>query len=355
VGGAPAERVWASWALALALGRDFIPQAEALTRAEPEPGVRRHLIVILAGAGERAAVRALAAHDPDPYVRATAHRYLLLAAPEEERNDTIAGLLTAASSDASATTREECVRLLAGRWPRDREPDVAKLLEAPVDGIRAAAMELLLEPPVASSQAGAVARQAIREAGPTRTDWWTRLVHAGRAESILEFLPTGRAHAYEALALLAHQELRWPWELLRARCDPAAPEIEHLLLNLLASPSEADLEFLADRAARGMLDSKPGPINHLGERSLRALLEKLQDDPGLRPATEAARRDVGRLATARHRWVESLEESIRQRGADARFYDDDDDGEDDPTLGEQLQDAKRELAALRRALGAVDP
>ncbi len=66
--GRPEQRVWAIWALAFATS-----ELTALDPArEPEPGVRRHLAVVLAGHGQLDLLVALAKRDPSPDVRAAA-------------------------------------------------------------------------------------------------------------------------------------------------------------------------------------------------------------------------------------------------------------------------------------------
>lgn len=68
--GRPEERVWAIWALAL---RSSEPTIEAIAqRAEPAPGVRRNLAVVLAGHGHYDLLVALAKRDPAALVRAAA-------------------------------------------------------------------------------------------------------------------------------------------------------------------------------------------------------------------------------------------------------------------------------------------
>ena len=64
------ERVWAAWALGMRLGQHY--NALEAADVEPAPGVRRHLIVMLAGFGESPIIKAFAEHDPDERVRATA-------------------------------------------------------------------------------------------------------------------------------------------------------------------------------------------------------------------------------------------------------------------------------------------
>lgn len=65
------ERTWAVWALGLRAA-DGAATIAAHAPGEPSPGVRRALAVVLASHGESDLVVALARHDPDVYVRATA-------------------------------------------------------------------------------------------------------------------------------------------------------------------------------------------------------------------------------------------------------------------------------------------
>jgi len=71
------KRVWAAWALGLRLGDDFRRDVQSALTTEPNPGARRHLVVIMAGFGEVEPIRTLALHDPEPLVRATATQYVL--------------------------------------------------------------------------------------------------------------------------------------------------------------------------------------------------------------------------------------------------------------------------------------
>jgi hypothetical protein len=69
------ERVWAAWALGLLLGHGSIDAISSIS--QPDPGVRAHLVVLLAGFREVHALQALAADDPDPFVREAACCYLI--------------------------------------------------------------------------------------------------------------------------------------------------------------------------------------------------------------------------------------------------------------------------------------
>lgn len=64
----PEQRLWAVWALALALGDTAGDFAHRILD-EPDPGVRRHLAVVLAGHGEHDLLLELVVEDRSPVVR----------------------------------------------------------------------------------------------------------------------------------------------------------------------------------------------------------------------------------------------------------------------------------------------
>lgn len=71
--GAPEERVWAAWAIALRSGA--MPDIVEHVADEPSPGVRRALLPVLVGHGEVDILVALARHDPSIEVRRDASVY----------------------------------------------------------------------------------------------------------------------------------------------------------------------------------------------------------------------------------------------------------------------------------------
>lgn len=75
--GLPEEQVWAAWALGLALGKQAKPDLLAVFERTDHPGVRRQLVVMLAGFGERSLLVTLAESEMNDLVRATAAQYLL--------------------------------------------------------------------------------------------------------------------------------------------------------------------------------------------------------------------------------------------------------------------------------------
>lgn len=77
INGDATERLWAVWSLGLALGTDSFPGLKIHLHEEPEPGIRRHLLVMFAGEGNQEILRVFAQDDPDAFVRARACQYLI--------------------------------------------------------------------------------------------------------------------------------------------------------------------------------------------------------------------------------------------------------------------------------------
>jgi len=71
-GGDSPERLWAAWALALQIGRNALPLLSSVEQGEISEGLRRQLLVVLAGLGERRLLETIANIDPTPSVQATA-------------------------------------------------------------------------------------------------------------------------------------------------------------------------------------------------------------------------------------------------------------------------------------------
>ena len=100
IAGEPPERVWAAWALGLRHHQAFARELRATAAEEPHAGVRRHLVVVLAGAGER---RSVLTHGRSRSGRARARHRAAIRRP--------------ARTDRRTTTRTISSR---ARWRRER-------------------------------------------------------------------------------------------------------------------------------------------------------------------------------------------------------------------------------------------
>lgn len=81
------ERVWSAWALGLLLGQDALSPMIGTLSGDPSPGVRRNLIVFIAGSGDTDSLKTLAESDPDEGVRLTACQYILRVLQDTSQRD----------------------------------------------------------------------------------------------------------------------------------------------------------------------------------------------------------------------------------------------------------------------------
>jgi hypothetical protein len=338
------ERVWAAWALGLSLGKMFGGEAADRSTREPDPGVRRHLIVVLAGLGERSAVWALAAGDPDPYVRATAHRYAFQLSGPIASDNAVGAIVSAAMSDSSEIVREECLRLLENRWPHDRRGDLRGFLGDSALGVRQVAADRLADGQLSAADLEVLARRAIDEPDPDlRRRLMAMVVQADGGEVIAAVL---RDLAPERLVeLLDHLELleaRFSWHQLRAISNLGLPAIDRRLLKLLRLPMDADLVWLARCTARPL--SWPSARNRLEADVARDV--RVAADLARRALVEqVARVDPPPLSRDERDLFLAVIQSLRDEEGDLRAEQDDlmDDGEWDPAWLEQVVEQRRRL------------
>ena len=136
------ERVWAAWAFALELGADSRFSLREAAKVSPTPGTRRHLIVILAGLGEREVLQAFAEDDPDDFVRATACQYLLRTWAEDDPQgaEFIQRRLLA---DSAAVVKETILKAATGKFLPETLADLVELASNDGPEVRRLAFELI--------------------------------------------------------------------------------------------------------------------------------------------------------------------------------------------------------------------
>ena len=201
-GGEPVERVHAAWALGLAIGADVVPAARAQTEREPDAGVRRHLTVVLAGFGEWAVVEALAAADPDPYVRASAVTCLGRGGREAS--------LWRALADPSPVVRETCIQVYGPSWPDARLPELVACASDPA--LRFATLEALATLRLSEALLAELSEVLTSEPDrATRRAIWAILLRQGRAVALRH---AGRRSVHLQIELLQLLDARVPWDEL---------------------------------------------------------------------------------------------------------------------------------------------
>ena len=301
VGGEPPERVWAAWALGLRHHEAFARELRATAAEEPHAGVRRHLVVVLAGAGERRSILTIAAHDPDERVRATALQYVgRLAGPgDDDANRLIADAL----AHEPPLLRLGCIAGLRADAPPALWAAVEACVKSADRDLRWAAYEAALRHGAVARPPPALARELLhRESERSTRAEALRLLpaHAG-SEALGRLVTEGSldAHVFpEVVDALQAQGVQMPWgevEKLMARF----PNDRHRALELLAGnegPARSALlrlfvaaRLTADRSGeswktdaqvllrlRGALDQDRGPLDE-AERSLRLELADFVD------------------------------------------------------------------------------
>lgn len=136
------HRVWAAWALGLRLADGFSDQMRVALADEPVPGVRRHMAVMMAGYGEVDILAALARHDPDEFVRATAAQYV---AGLSEAHPALGEILADLLDDESARVRTAVVRGLPTSAPDDLWRRIMSATSSTDDELRSAAVRHVVE------------------------------------------------------------------------------------------------------------------------------------------------------------------------------------------------------------------
>ena len=242
--GDPVERVWAAWALGLRLGAAAIPELLACLHASPSPGTRRHLIVILAGLGERSILQVLTEDDPDEFVRATAYEYLVrTAAPGDEQMVRV--VAERLLRDPSPEVRQTILRLAQAGKPALSLGQVAPLVYDPDLEARELAVDVLLRAATLSELFAGVLEDRVRlEPDPALRRRLAELcLAAGGAERLLHLargLPnSGRI---DLLHLLAQRGHRFTWDELGSLSTLRDPEIDTALIQLL-NPGDAPQAF----------------------------------------------------------------------------------------------------------------
>lgn len=320
--GSAQERVWAAWALGLRLGSQARPELARASRQEPDPGTRRHLLVILAGYRDLDLLAVMARDDPDAYVRASACQYLAQVAPDDPAVRAL--LRERLTADPSTTVRHTVIQHLPDVGPEDLKWASRAAEDADLE-FRSAALEVLfrLVPQAMVFLRGRAEREPDTTLRGTAQRRW---LEAAGAPALLEAcvqLPVDRAA--ELLSLLASEGRTFGWAQLAPIAAREVPALDEVLLDCLRKervPTEARLwwEELVLRAS-----AFKGP-EHAGTRPrdlawtvYPLLVEALRPLPW----ESLPRREQARLAQVR----QYLEEELAQEDEEdleEELYEDED-------------------------------
>jgi hypothetical protein len=294
------ERVRAAWALALRLGGAIRSELVQDSLTEPHAGVRRHLVVVLAGYQERAVLATLARQDPEAEVRAAACQYLaMLGRPEDTASWRV--LHEQLETDASDEVRRACIAFLPPHTPAGLRSAVAARVGDDSLDVRRAAADRLLEWAGLSGDLMPevlVPRVRLEPDAPLRQELIRRGCALDGGLSLLAYLEDAPETTLgRVLRICAVQGLQFPWELLLPFVRRGEGWLDELLIDVLAAEAPAEAEtWLLEVALRywsmpspeveqGIREAASGALEWLASR-LEAGHLKEPDEQGMARARE---------------------------------------------------------------------
>jgi hypothetical protein len=245
------ERLWAAWALALRVGVDVVPILERADLPAAPSGLRCHVVVVLAGLGQRDLLRVIATDECSSDVRTTAVVYFIRTAPSPTDPDALAFALAALSSD-SPQLREAVLGEHEAARIRIPEADLRRRLRDPVPAVRRLALTCL----TAAQQLSPSATSAVVEALVLESD--ADLAHAlflalpapSMSELIRQLALASADRIGSVLALLIDADVVLEWATLEPLSQLGHSGIERSVVDLLSdAPGEPALLWLAERVA----------------------------------------------------------------------------------------------------------
>jgi hypothetical protein len=231
------ERLWAAWALALRRGRSALPTLVSLPNDALTEGLKRQLLVVLAGLGARDLLREIAVADPSTNVRATAlANYIRTSGPD----DTVSTLEFALEYVDPCHPELVVTILLEHEASRINLPEpvlIACLSEQNVD-IRQAAIRCILK----NERRSSTARIALLQGLVDEPDEFLRkelLSHLPRADlSLLVDLMTNTS-ADGITLVLNHLEKKFgtlAWDELKPLTTVSDPSVVDAVLQVVQFP-----------------------------------------------------------------------------------------------------------------------
>ena len=314
------DSVWAAWVLGLRLGDQLTKELAPQWRKEPDAGVRRHLLVVLAGAGQRDGLAAIAQADPDEHVRASAVRLLLQTARPEQLAATVAQLIDFSRCDRHPLVVERILELLEARWPAARRDVLLSLLGARALGVRQAALRALRGSELLDTTAPRVLEQAFAEPDlALRRSMYRDVVEVTGGQHVGAALERAPLEHLEDVLDALTPEQRFEWHELKRLAEVGSPDLEVQLLRLLRDPASADLEFLVTRAMAAITDQAPTRTGYVRQQLgdvARSVLASRSDSPSLTPSQ---RERIERLAHALEQERQSLDPELFDLDGEGSF------------------------------------
>jgi hypothetical protein len=280
------EQIWAAWALAVRLGSNVQPDLAQAALTSPSPGLRRHVIVVLAGLGERALLKPFALSDPDEQVRATACQYLMRTF-ETGDHDTIGLLREQLFASASLEVRLRILRTARPDLPPLSSEETSGLLADPEFEIRRLTANRIAEWYAPDQATDRFLTPRLKEEHDPRLldDLVTYYTALGRVDALLAAIAENeRAQQLVVLDLLVQRQLRVRWPDLAVLASPADDAIDLRLLTLLEDGAISAFPWLTRSLANRIRDDVEDDFRWRAIDRFAALVGSISPDimaPGL--------------------------------------------------------------------------
>lgn len=237
------ERLWSAWAIALRLGRDAIPLLQPMEGAQVPEGLRRQLLIVLAGLGERQLLKTLADSEPSPSVQATASVLYLRTAPDPASAETIAFALQQLRKAPAEVRRAILAEQELGQaaiptrelLPTLRDSDVAT---------RIACLRCVLKDPSSGEHVDAV-RAAVdayadEDDASVRREFLGRLPRSSVPELLRIVAERDASRLLESLQAMLGQFEQLTWQDVSDIAPAATLEVSHTILIAGIQPEPPD-------------------------------------------------------------------------------------------------------------------
>lgn len=234
-----AERIWAAWALTAILGSQSAPDILASGDLSQSAGVRRQLLVVLAGLGENLIIRTLAEGDPSPVVRASGCQYLMQTwqPGDVESADFLRFCLFA---DPAAEVRDEILKSPAFDQLELSLEQMVALAHDPAEQVRGRVVAVVHDrfPTAEIVASGLYKRLAVEDRRELLLELGQRALAAGGDERVLSAAEAQTTEgAVVLLDLLVEAKARFAWSPLNALASRRDPAIDLRVLRLLSPGS----------------------------------------------------------------------------------------------------------------------
>jgi len=237
------ERVWAAWEIGLRLGKKALPRISLQAHAAPDPGTRRHMVVVVAGLGHYSVLTTLAFHDPDESVRGTATQYLIRITNECDTAK-INLIIRLLEEDRSPIVKQA---ILVNWDYKKQQIPIGLLFDCAgnkSENVRQAAIKQIVRQYSASGlSAGQIisclSNQITKESICLFSNWLLKW-------ELQDFIVVSAERALPSSSLLmldflADKDLKFSWQSLKKLCERKNPDTDIRILNILLIKEDNDL------------------------------------------------------------------------------------------------------------------